>query len=295
MVPFVSHASTCSGWGVPISFEDCELDAPDETSTRGVGGAACGSVTGRLDLPAEIHPTPEMLDCQPLIVRQIRAEDRALLAREFEHLSDESRRRRFCGAKSSLSPGELRYFTEVDHNDHEALVALTRDERQMVGMAQYVRYADRPNVAELAVLVPDAWQRRGIGTSLLSLLGRRAKAAGVSRFSACCLAENRPALGLLTGHGLRIAAQHRGIVDLEGPVGDSLVSDRGAGSARHRRAVAQRAAGHAPRREATCGDLGGASRSLHESPAGGEAVATLIRRRIGAMYDALMGAARTSP
>jgi len=53
--------------------------------------------------------------------RPISPADKALLADEFEHLSDESRYRRFLGPHLSLTPRELRYFTEIDHDRHEAI------------------------------------------------------------------------------------------------------------------------------------------------------------------------------
>jgi hypothetical protein len=69
-------------------------------------------------------------------VRQIRAGDKELLRRGFERLSD---------------------LTEVDHHDHEAIVALDEATGEGVGVARYVRNGERADVAEVAVAVVDDW------------------------------------------------------------------------------------------------------------------------------------------
>ena len=59
-----------------------------------------------------------------MLIRPVRPADDGLLAEGFARLSDRSRRMRFLGPKEALSAAELRYFTDVDHRDHEALGAL---------------------------------------------------------------------------------------------------------------------------------------------------------------------------
>src|SRR6476646_4015156 len=59
-------------------------------------------------------------------IRPIRPEDAALLSDGFDRLSPQSRRQRFFVAKKRLTDSELRYPTDVDHHDHEALVAVHR-------------------------------------------------------------------------------------------------------------------------------------------------------------------------
>ena len=71
------------------------------------------------------------------------------------------------GNKNELSPAELRYFTEIDHHDHEALGAVDRANGRGVGVARYVRSLEDSQTAELAVTVVDEWQGRGLGTELV--------------------------------------------------------------------------------------------------------------------------------
>src|SRR5262249_4516593 len=82
----------------------------------------------------------------------------------FARLSPESRRLRFLRRKDALTPAELRYFTDVDHHDHEALGALDHTGGRGVGIARYVRDSGDPHSAEIAVTVVDDWQGRGLGT-----------------------------------------------------------------------------------------------------------------------------------
>ena len=135
-------------------------------------------------------------------LRPIAAEDKPLLAASFERLSEESRYRRFLTAKSRLSAPELAYLVDqVDHSDHEAITALDTDTGALLGIARYVRSAEDPETAEVAVTVADDWQRRGLGRALLDRLADRARREGVRRFSALVLGENRAALGLFADLG----------------------------------------------------------------------------------------------
>jgi GNAT superfamily N-acetyltransferase len=131
-------------------------------------------------------------------LRPIRAEDKPLLAHGFQRLSEDSRYRRFFTPMPELRPAELEYLTEVDHRDHEAILAV--DERgEPVGVARYVRSASEPDAAEAAVAVVDDWQGRGVGRALMNRLARRARQEGVSRFTALVQADNQAALELIGG------------------------------------------------------------------------------------------------
>ncbi|HYB48304.1 MAG TPA: hypothetical protein VED20_13260, partial [Streptosporangiaceae bacterium] len=95
-------------------------------------------------------------DGSKVLIRQVHGADAPLLADGFARLSARSRQMRFLGRKDELSAAELRYFTDVDHHDHEAVGALDQDGRG-VGIARYVRDADDPQAAEIAVTIVDDW------------------------------------------------------------------------------------------------------------------------------------------
>ena len=148
-------------------------------------------------------------------VRPIEPSDRALLRRGLERLSEESRYRRFLSPVPRLTGAQLRYLTDVDHHDHEALIALEPASGEAVGVARYVRTA--PTAAEFAVTVIDDWQGRGLGSALLDLLAGRAREEGIARFGALLLAGNEEMLQLVRRLGpVRVLTQEQGTVAVEG-------------------------------------------------------------------------------
>jgi RimJ/RimL family protein N-acetyltransferase len=131
-----------------------------------------------------------------VLVRAIRPDDAPGLAEAFEQLSETSRYRRFFMVKPRLSEQGLAFFTDVDHHDHEALVAVAPGSGQLVGVARFIRNPAEPDQAEAALTVIDSWQQRGLGTALLRELAQRAAEEGIRHFTAEILAENRPMLML---------------------------------------------------------------------------------------------------
>jgi GNAT superfamily N-acetyltransferase len=133
-------------------------------------------------------------------IRVIEAGDKDSIVRGFERLSHESRYRRFFSPLDQLSARDLAYLTEVDHHNHEALIA--HDEAgEPLGVARYVRGRPDSNRAEVAVVVVDDWQGRGLATALLTRLADRARAEGIEVFTAVTLPENRDAIGLMHSLG----------------------------------------------------------------------------------------------
>jgi protein lysine acetyltransferase len=121
-----------------------------------------------------------------------------MLARGLELLPEETRRRRFLGAKPRLTAGELRYLTEVDGDSHFALVAVLADQLDhVVAVARYVRLTEDLATADAAIVVGDPWQRRGLGRRLAVLLADAAREHGIERFSATMLSDNPAALALM--------------------------------------------------------------------------------------------------
>jgi RimJ/RimL family protein N-acetyltransferase len=134
-----------------------------------------------------------------LLARPLEPGDRALLAGFMERLGEDSRYQRFLAHRDSFTERELDYLTELDHHDHEAIVAIDPATSEAVGVARYIRTG--PRIAEIAVTVADDWQGRGVGARLLRLLARRARREGVHTFVGLTLAGNDPALRLLSGLG----------------------------------------------------------------------------------------------
>lgn len=143
----------------------------------------------------------------------VRAEDASLLVEGLTYMSPHSRYMRFLSGVDHLSASEIRYFTDIDQVKHVAWGALLGEDP--AGIARYVVDRDRPDLAEAAVAVVDAHQRRGIGTLLLSALAAVARHDGVATFHAEVHPENDVVL-----HKMEGAASTRvdGAIQLEIPV-----------------------------------------------------------------------------
>jgi RimJ/RimL family protein N-acetyltransferase len=142
-------------------------------------------------------------------IRALAPTDREALAEAFSRLSDETRRRRFRGLATQLGDRELDWLTQIDHHNHEALVAIATDSRHVVGVARYIALSHDPGVAEVAIAVDDHWQGRGIGRRLLGALFDRARAEGVTRLLAYVDTENHRVRGWIARAG-GVAEAHHG-------------------------------------------------------------------------------------
>lgn len=171
----------------------------------------------------EVHFIEKLRDGSEVDIRRLQPGDASLLAEAFEQLSYESRRLRFIGPKPSLSPRELAYLTDVDGHNHEALGASDHVSGRGVGVARFIRLADEPDVAEVAITVIDAWQRRGLGTLLLEHLADQARLQGITHFSALISSENTGVLEVLRHAGGEIVpiAAGAGVVEYRTALGSA--------------------------------------------------------------------------
>ena len=154
-------------------------------------------------------------DGSTVLIKPVSSMDAPLLADGFARLSPQSRWMRFLGTKTSLSTAELRYLTDVDHHDHEAIGALSAADGRGVGIARYVRDTNDPRSAEIAVTIVDDWQGRGLGTELLARLSDRARQAGIDRFTALVSTQNAAMAGLLRKLGACPVGRGPGTVEYE--------------------------------------------------------------------------------
>src|SRR5215203_1406046 len=119
--------------------------------------------------------------------------DRAGLRGMFSRVSPETIYRRFHIPYPDVPERTLALMLDVDQHDKESLVAVAEEE--IVGHAMYVRLGDGGE-AEMAIIVEDSWQSKGVGKSLLMELEERAGLRGIETFTGEVLGHNRPMLGL---------------------------------------------------------------------------------------------------
>jgi len=186
---------------------------------------------GRTGLPGHRpRPVPAGLvalrDSSRVLIRPVRPADAALVADGFARLSLRSRQLRFLTPKKQLSAAELRYFTDVDHHDHEALVALNPADGRGVGIARYIRHSSDPHAAEVAVTIVDDWQGRGLGTELVTRLSGRARCAGIHRFTALAAEDNTAVARMLANTSARLAGRGPGTLEYHIPLTPSTEEHR---------------------------------------------------------------------
>jgi GNAT superfamily N-acetyltransferase len=157
----------------------------------------------------------KLRDRSRVVLRPLRRDDREGIRRAFDRLSPESRYRRFFVSLRELSDGLLDVLTDVDHDHHEALVAVDPVSEEIVGVARYVRMPAQPDRAEASVAVIDDWQGRGLGTALLERLVGRARDMGVSRFVAFTQADNRRAVEVMSQLGPTTSSLRGELVELD--------------------------------------------------------------------------------
>jgi RimJ/RimL family protein N-acetyltransferase len=169
-------------------------------------------------------------DGSSVVIRPIEPDDAERLREIWRGMSALSRRRRFLAASSvdEVSDEDLRYLVEVDHNRHEALLALDAD-GHAVAVARYVRVPGDRESAELAVAVVDDWHRRGLATALIEALSEHARENGIKRYIAIVSEDNDIVLGGLERAGAeRVRRTGDGEVELvfdvpaEDGIGDRL-------------------------------------------------------------------------
>jgi RimJ/RimL family protein N-acetyltransferase len=131
-------------------------------------------------------------DGRAVTIRPIRVDDGERLRASYARLSDESRYRRFLSVKPRLTAADAHYLVDVDGCDHFALVATVAeaDGDAIVAVARFVRLDEDPRAAEFAIVVGDAYQRRGLGAELVSRLADAAARRGVDRFHATLFSDN---------------------------------------------------------------------------------------------------------
>ena len=151
---------------------------------------------------ADSEGTWTLADGTKLTLRHIAPTD-ADREQAFVHgLSTQSSYLRFHGTIKELSKKDLKKFTEPDSRNAVALIVLHSGEsgEEEIGVARYVIDPDRAN-CEFAIVVADAWQKRGIGTRLMNALISHLQVSGVKQISGSVLKSNSAMLKFIKQMG----------------------------------------------------------------------------------------------
>ncbi len=163
--------------------------------------------------PAPRHWEADVLlrDGRTAHIRPMQPEDRDLLVDFYSRVSDESKYYRFFSPMPELSERDLDRFTRVDHRDRVAMILLVGGHMIAVGRYDTVR----PGYAEVAFLVEDKHQGRGIGQLLLEHLAQAGRERGVEEFVAEILPDNQAMIHTFKDAGYQVkSAFEDGVMEL---------------------------------------------------------------------------------
>jgi acyl-CoA synthetase (NDP forming)/RimJ/RimL family protein N-acetyltransferase len=173
-----------------------------------------------------------LLDGGTAHIRPIRPEDADLLVDFYARVSDESKYYRFFSPMPNLAARDVARFTQVDHVSRVAFVMVLANEMIAVGRFDVTA----PGEAEVAFLVQDQHQGRGIAQILLEHLAQAGRELGVARFIAEVLPQNRRMIQTLQEAGYQVAGGYEdGVMNFEFSI-DATTTAMGVMQSREHRA-----------------------------------------------------------
>jgi acyl-CoA hydrolase/N-acetylglutamate synthase-like GNAT family acetyltransferase len=167
-------------------------------------------VAPRICYPWEEARTVRIASGAELRVRPVRLSDEEALQDLFYRLTDESTYRRFMTFKKAHPHEEMQHLVNLDYEQSVGVLACDGDD-QIVGMARY-DVDPKNNLGDIAFVVRDEWQGKGVGKALMQRMVEIARARGLSGFVADVLAENKAMMAVLQRSGLKLG------IDLQGGV-----------------------------------------------------------------------------
>ena len=151
-----------------------------------------------------------------ILLRPVRITDEPMLKDFFYSLSDQSLYRRFISVRKDMHHERLQEFVVIDYTRELVILAMVREgEKELVAGVGQFGIDEHSHTAEVAFVVRDDYQHRGIGHELLSYLTLQAKKLGLLGFTAEVLRDNRPMLALFEKMGFDIRRRNdEGTVEL---------------------------------------------------------------------------------
>ncbi|GAB1693808.1 GNAT family N-acetyltransferase [Krasilnikovia sp. M28-CT-15] len=150
-------------------------------------------------------------------LRPINPADAEAIVELHSRMSDRTRYLRYFSPYPRIPERDLERFVTVDHHDREAYVAVSGP--RILAVGRYERMGPDSPDAEVAFVVEDAYQGRGIGSVLLEYLAEAARTHGIRRFVAEVLPQNGGMLRVFSDFGYQIQRRYAdGVVHLEFPI-----------------------------------------------------------------------------
>lgn len=163
--------------------------------------------------PEELEHYDTLKDSTEIFFRPIKPTDEPALSEMLYSLSEESVRTRYMTRTVAFPHRDIQHLTNIDYKNSLAIVGVVPgvSEEEIVAIAQY--FLDpKTQAAEVAFLVQDEWQQKGMGTFLLDYITKIARQRGVKRFYAKVLPSNKPMLAVFHNSGYKVSTEFDGDV-----------------------------------------------------------------------------------
>jgi acyl-CoA hydrolase len=163
--------------------------------------------------PEELEHYDTLHNGTQIFFRPVRPTDEPALAEMLYSLSDKSVRTRYMTHTMTFPHKDIQQLTNIDYRQDISIVGTVpgASGEQIVAIAQY--FLDpKTQAAEVAFIVQDEWQQKGMGTFLLDYITRIAKQRGVKRFCAKVLPVNKPMLAVFHNSGYKVNTEFDGEV-----------------------------------------------------------------------------------
>ncbi len=167
----------------------------------------------QVDYPEELEHYNTLRDGTEIFFRPIKPTDEPALSEMLYSLSEKSVQTRYMAGTMVFPHSDVQQLANIDYRNDIAIVGVVPgiSEEEVVAIAQYFLDPDGQS-AEVAFLVQDEWQSKGMGTFLLEYITQIAKLRGVKRFYAKVLPNNKPMLAIFHNSGYKVNTEFDGEV-----------------------------------------------------------------------------------
>jgi len=167
----------------------------------------------QLSYPEELEHYDTLRDGTEIFFRPVKPSDEAPLSEMLYSLSEESVQKRYMTRTKSFPHRDVQQLTNIDYKNNLAIVGVVPgvSGEDIVAIGQY--FLDpKTRAAEVAFVVQDEWQQKGMGTFLLEYLAQIARQRGVKSFYATVLPSNKPMLSIFYNSGYKVKTEFDGEV-----------------------------------------------------------------------------------
>ncbi|MGC9454330.1 MAG: GNAT family N-acetyltransferase [Phycisphaerae bacterium] len=166
----------------------------------------------KIRYPEELERFETLRDGTQIFFRPVKPADEPNLSEMLYSLSSDSVRSRYFTSTMTFPHRDVQRLTNIDYQNDLAIVGVVPGppgEEEIVAIAQY--FLDpKSDTAEVAFIVQDEWQQRGMGSFLLDYLTEIARQRGIKRFTAKVLPSNRAMLAIFHNSGYRVETEFDG-------------------------------------------------------------------------------------